>query len=87
MEEKEIWRSGERYYSGNFSSRTAFNGGSVMVWGGISLKGKTELVLPEGALIASRYIVEVLENHVVPYAPLYWEQFPSHAGQCTSPCG
>ena len=64
---------GERYSPGNFSSRTAFNEGSVMVWSGISLEGRTELVFIEkGALTASRYIVEVLENH---------------GGQYTSPCG
>lgn len=40
-----------------------------MVWGGISLTGRTELVIVNGTLTAERYILEVLDQHVVSYAP------------------
>lgn len=47
-----------------------------MVWGGISLEAKTDLVFIDGGanpinrrgLTAIRYTQEVLENHVMPYA-------------------
>ena len=42
-------------------------GGSVMVWGGISLTGKTELVIIEGNLNAVRYRNEILEPVGIPY--------------------
>lgn len=39
-----VWRrNGERYAQCNFSSRVSFQGGSVMVWAGISMEGRTEL--------------------------------------------
>lgn len=54
-----------------------------MFWGGISLDGKTELVCVsqsgrargQGSLTAHRYILEVLESHVVPYAGFIGEEF------------
>ena len=42
-------------------------GGSVMVWGGISLTGKTEFVIIEGNLNAVRYRNEILEPVGIPY--------------------
>jgi hypothetical protein len=48
-----------------------------MVWGGISLDARTDLVFVEnGAMTAHRYILECLEPHVVvPYAPFIGENF------------
>ena len=44
-------------------------GGSVMVWAGISTQGKTDLhVIDNGTLTAERYINEILNVHVRPYA-------------------
>jgi hypothetical protein len=41
----------------------------VMVWGGITLNGRTELVvLPGGSLTAVRYLRDIVERHVVPFA-------------------
>jgi hypothetical protein len=41
-----------------------------MVWGGISMEARTELVVVNGgAMTANRYIREILEPHVVPFAP------------------
>lgn len=54
-----------------------------MFWGGISADGKTDLVCVsrtggargQGSMTARRYIVEVLEVHVVPYADFIGEGF------------
>lgn len=68
-------RPNERYAQCNFSHTTLFGGGSVMVWAGISLTGRTELVVINGSLTAERYIEEILDNHVVPYAPYIGQGF------------
>jgi transposase len=74
---EKVWRRpGERYSQCCISPRTEFNGGSIMVWGGISLDARTDLVFVEnGAMTAHRYILECLEPHVVPYAPFIGENF------------
>ena len=46
---------------------TAYNGGSVMIWAGISLNGKTAPVAVPGNLNGRRNIDEILRPHVVPY--------------------
>ena len=46
---------------------TSFGGGSVMVWGGISLTGKTRLVIIGGNLNAERYRDEILQPVAIPY--------------------
>jgi hypothetical protein len=53
-----VWRRPEeRYAPCNFSERLSFNGGSIMVWGGISWEARTELVFIErGTLTAHRYV-------------------------------
>lgn len=65
-----VWRRpGERYLDCTVDERVPFGGGSIMVWGGISLNGRTELVvIREGSMTARRYIDEVIEPHVVPFA-------------------
>ena len=46
-----------------------YGGGSVMVWEGISAQGKTDLhVIDNGTLMAERYVNEILDVHVHPYA-------------------
>ena len=46
-----------------------FGGGSVMVWAGISAQGKTDLhVIDNGTLTALRYVNEILDVYVRPYA-------------------
>ncbi|CAK1593484.1 unnamed protein product [Parnassius mnemosyne] len=67
-------RQGERFES--FEESVEYGGGSCMFWGGISVDGKTEIVCVsrtrggrgQGSLNAGRYITEILEEHVVPYA-------------------
>ena len=47
-----------------------------MLWGRISLRGHTELVLLDGGfLTADRYIRDILEQHGVPYAPFIGNDF------------
>ena len=46
-----------------------YGGGSVMVWVGISAHGKMDLhVIDNGTLTAERYVNEILDVHVRPYA-------------------
>lgn len=72
-----VWRRpGERYSPCTFSSRTPFQGGSVMVWAGINMAARTELVFVEhGSLTAHRYVEEILLEHVVPFAPFIGDDF------------
>ena len=50
-------------------SMIAMDGGSVMVWVGISAQGKMDLhVIDNGTLTAERYVNEILDVHVCPYA-------------------
>lgn len=72
-----VWRRpGERYQPCSFSARTPFRGGSVMVWAGISVTARTELVFIEnGSLTAHRYVEEILQEHVMPFAPFIGNNF------------
>ena len=42
-------------------------GGGIMVWGGITAHGKTDLVIADGNLNSRRYIDEILRPVIVPY--------------------
>ena len=47
-----------------------------MIWAGISTEARTDLVFVEnGALTAHRYIEEILQEVVVPFAPFIGNQF------------
>lgn len=72
-----VWRRpGERYSACAMSLRTAYGGGSVMVWCGISFDGRTDLVFVEnGSLTAPRYIEEILLPLDIPYVPHIGENF------------
>ncbi|KAI4876818.1 hypothetical protein NFI96_009587, partial [Prochilodus magdalenae] len=65
-----LWRRrGECYAACNIIQHDWFGGGSVMVWGGISLEGCTDLYrLDNGTLAAIRYQDEILGPVVRPYA-------------------
>ncbi|KAL0152830.1 hypothetical protein M9458_051870 [Cirrhinus mrigala] len=65
-----VWRRrGERSAACNILQHDRFGSGSVMVWGGISLEGRTALhVLARGSLTAIRYRDEILRPLVRPYA-------------------
>ncbi len=63
-----VWRrSGERYANCCIDRVIAFGGGSVMVWGGISLAGKTRLIIVNGNLNALRYRDEILAPVALPF--------------------
>ncbi|KAH0817872.1 hypothetical protein GEV33_004919 [Tenebrio molitor] len=66
-----VWRrTCKRVAQCNFVSGISFGSGSIMVWGGISMEARTELVVVNGgAMTANRYIRDILEPHVVPFAP------------------
>ncbi|KAI4888054.1 hypothetical protein NFI96_003401 [Prochilodus magdalenae] len=65
-----LWRRrGECYAACNIIQHDWFGGGSVMVWGGISLEGRTDLYrLDNGTLTAIRHRDEILGPVVRPYA-------------------
>ena len=46
---------------------TAYGGGSVMIWGGISLARKTSLVVINGTLNAQRYRDKIQDPVAIPY--------------------
>lgn len=69
-------RRGERFLDCNVKEVRAFGGGSVMVWGGIQLNGRTRLhVFENGTLTARRYIDEILVPIVDPLAHLEGPNF------------
>ena len=63
-----VWRrNGERHAEVNVQPRHAYNGGSVMVWAGVTVDRRTDLVVVPGILTGQRYIDEILRPHVVPF--------------------
>lgn len=73
-------RPRERFSQCCFAETVSYGGGSCMVWAGISLEGKTDLVFVpgggrRGGLTAVRYIEDILLDHVVPYAGYIGEDF------------
>ena len=62
-----VWRrNGERHLEPTVQPTTAYNSGSVMIWTGISLNGRTALVVVPGNLNGRGYIDDILRPHVVP---------------------
>ena len=63
-----VWRRrGERNARACVVPKKAHFGGGIMVWGGITAHGKTDLVIVDGNLNSRRYIDEILRPVVVPY--------------------
>ena len=63
-----VWqRRGEQFHPDCIQSRAAFGGGSVMVWGMVSLNCKSDLVTINGNLNARRYRAEILAKQVEPH--------------------
>ena len=47
-----------------------------MVWAGISAEARTELVVVDrGTMNADRYVANILQEHVVPFAPFIGDNF------------
>ena len=68
-------RKGEQHAECCVQPVTAFGGGSVMVWGGITLTNKTPLIQINGNLNSIRYVAEILRPHVVPHAAAIGDGF------------
>lgn len=69
-------RANERFAECTITEIISYRGGSVMVWAGISADSRTEMIFVDnGALNARRYIEDILQEAVVPFAPLIGEQF------------
>ena len=63
-----VWRrDGERMDPANVIQHDRFGGGSVMVWGGISHRAKTDLVTVHGNLNAMRYCNEIVQPALLPF--------------------
>ena len=63
-----VWRRpGERYVDCCIDRVTSFVGGSVMVWGGTSMLGKTRLVVVAGNLKGTKYRDDILQPIALPY--------------------
>ena len=66
----------ERFAPVCVAEHVRFGGDSVMVWAGISPQGKTDLhVIDNGTLTALRYVNEILDVYVRPYAGAVGENF------------
>ena len=66
----------ERFAPVCVAEHDRFGGVSVMVWAGISARGKTELhVIDNSMLTALRYVNETLDVYVCPYAGAVGENF------------
>lgn len=59
-------RPGERFADVNVRQRHRFGGGSVMVWGGISIHHRTPLYVVDGNLNGIRYLNEIIRPLVLP---------------------
>jgi hypothetical protein len=65
-----VWRRAlEHFMSNTVHEPVPFGGGSIMVWCGITINTRKDLVfLRNGGLTARRYIDEILERQVIPRA-------------------
>lgn len=68
-----VWRRrNERYDRRCVMPVRAHNGGSVMVWGCISMIERTDLeILPPPAITSIRYVNDILRPHVLPLRRLH----------------
>ena len=63
-----VWRrDGERMDPANVIQHDRFGGGSVMIWGGISHRAKTDLVTVHGNLNAMRYCNKIVQPALLPF--------------------
>lgn len=66
---RRVWRRvGERFTDPARVAHDRYGGGSVMVWGGITMTGKTDLHVCQGRVTGVYYRDNVLASYVVPFA-------------------
>ena len=72
-----VWRMPNEHFAPVcVAEHDRFGRGSVMVWAGISAQGKTDLhVIDNGTLTALRYVNEIFDVYVRPYAGAVGENF------------
>ena len=71
-----VWRRpGERFADVCVQEVTAFGGGSVMIWAGITATQRTPAVIIPGNLNSRRYIAEIVTPHVIPMSQQYGNAF------------
>lgn len=72
-----VWRRpGEHYIPAAMVETKAHGGGSVMVWGGITMYKKTDLIIARnGNLTAQRYMNEILDTQVRRFAHDVGQEF------------
>ncbi len=74
-----IWRRQERYGECNIMENDRYGWGSVMVWKGVSINGRTDIHVLDRGTMTAQYREEVLGPIVRPYAGAVCEAFISHA--------
>lgn len=72
-----VWRDrGTRNNPAFVRERSQYRRAGWMVWGGISIGGRTDLhIIRNGTLTARRYADEILRPHVIPYAAAIGDSF------------
>jgi hypothetical protein len=67
---RRVWRQrNQRFVLHNIAQHDRYGGGSIMIWGGISMQGKTDLhVFQNSTVTGVRYRDEILHPIVRPYA-------------------
>ncbi|KAJ8729055.1 hypothetical protein PYW07_006751 [Mythimna separata] len=69
-------RQNDRFAPCAIIKTVSYQGGSIMVWGGITCEARTDLVVfVTGSVNAQKYVEEVLQDHVVPFAPFIGDNF------------
>ena len=65
-----VWRARNEHFAPVcVTEQDRYGKGSVMVWAGISMQGKTDLhIIENGTLMAVRYVNEILDVYVRTYA-------------------
>lgn len=73
---RRVWRRrNERFHDVNVIRHDQFGGGSVMVWGGITAAGRTDLHVVAGRVTGQYYRDNILAAHVVPFARRHGRRF------------
>lgn len=72
-----VWRArNQRYVEENMDARVPFEGGGVLVWGGVMLNGRTDLVvLVRESMNGERYRDLCIRDIIIPFAQNFGNDF------------